>query len=157
MKLLDTKVDWYEEYANEPELVLIVDKMSLPNEFEYEKINGEDTTLYFAEHENGLVDFFSHSFNNQRGYGGRTFDLKMKDGTIQSIKGPWSSRPGVMNNFFPHCIECKVIERDGDYEDLRHSAFITVKLAHEAAKMAGVKLVAGERHGNTVYVIEEVA
>lgn len=43
------------------------------------------------------------------GYGGRVFDITMINGEKKSLKGPWSSRAGVVNRLFgemDHIIEC---------------------------------------------------
>jgi hypothetical protein len=34
------------------------------------------------------------------GYGGRVFEVIMADGTARRLKGPWSSRAGVVNRMF---------------------------------------------------------
>ena len=59
----------------------------------------EDITLYLAEYQ-GLVSFFSHDRRNEHGYGGQTFTLDLTDGSRADVKGPWSSRCEVMNEFY---------------------------------------------------------
>lgn len=55
-----------------------------------------NSTLYFCL-EYGRQ--FVHNPENQNGYGGRIFRLKLDDGSKVDIKGPWSSRPDVVRKF----------------------------------------------------------
>jgi len=65
--------------------------------------------LYWGE-KNGFVHFFYYSGPSE-GYGGRTFSIRMDDGTVAELHGPWSSRSAVMNDAgFPPCVEV-VVER----------------------------------------------
>jgi hypothetical protein len=49
--------------------------------------------------------FFAHDSKNENGFGGNSFVLPMRDGTTRVIKGPWSSREGVLHQFgMPHCV-----------------------------------------------------
>jgi len=138
MKLIGADVRWNIGWANHPELILIVDEMLNPNEQIYsstELPNG--STLYHSQHESGMVSFFCHDRRHERGYGGHSFALTMEDGSIISIKGPWSSRAGAMNNHFPHCVDVILREAcvNGNY-----SGAVSLELANRAAEMADVTL-----------------
>ena len=150
MKLIKAEVEWYEGFANKPRLVLIVDKMPDSMEIEYEVKDN----LYWGE-KNGIVSFFSHSPENQRGYGGREFDLKMKDGSFVTIKGPWSSRAGAMNNYFPHSVDVTVKETEGEFPRLSFATAVTVELARQAAELAGVRLIKESWHDDIVYEVHK--
>jgi hypothetical protein len=39
------------------------------------------------------------STKDKTGYGGRIFNLKMDDGSIESITGPWSSSPNIVRMY----------------------------------------------------------
>jgi len=52
--------------------------------------------LYFAEGQWGDVHFFFYD-KPGRGFGGQIFTVTMKDGSKVQLKGPFSSRNGVMN------------------------------------------------------------
>ena len=59
-----------------------------------------------------FVRFFSHNKLNENGYGGFSFTLTMTDGSTRVVRGPWSSRAGVINFYFDmpaheHIIECE--------------------------------------------------
>jgi len=53
--------------------------------------------LWYAESDDGFVSYFAWSGGQQDGYGGRHFDITTVDGEEVTLKGPWSSRAGVMN------------------------------------------------------------
>lgn len=95
-------VNWYEKYANRPIFVIDINKEDYPNsnEFIYDVINmgySSRYTLYYAEHPSGLVSFYLHDTNDESGYGGREFILRCIDGTLKTVRGPWSSRSGIIN------------------------------------------------------------
>ena len=148
MKLLRTEVDLHEGYANPPNLVLIVDQMPSSDEFIYDYAVLGDSTLYYSAHPDGMVRFFAHNPSNEHGYGGSEYTLNVRTPitlftgeyykpVLRTIKGPWSSRASCMNQYFSHCVDC-VIKVEG--ERLGYSAAVTLKLATQAAKMAGVEL-----------------
>lgn len=150
MKLINAKVDWRLGWANHPTLNIEVDKVPLHDTLVYQKEKtGAGNVLYWAEHE-GYVSFMCHNFTNESGYGGRTFHVKLEDGTTDKVKGPWSSRSGAMNHYFPHSVEVTLTDADGG----RYGASVTIEFAQEAAKMAGVKLVETEWHDDICWEID---
>ena len=66
--------------------------------------------LYWGQHVCGLVRFFSHSPDNESGSGGRTEIVKMVNGKQHTVKGVWSSRASVMNEFFPDTVEVEIMD-----------------------------------------------
>ncbi len=104
MKIIKIEVDWNEAYGNSPEFLVCVDELPDRKLFRYE----QKETLFFAEYE-GLVDFYSWNGTPSDGFGGRTFEITMKNGTKKKLIGPWSSRAGVMNHAgFTKCIDCTI-------------------------------------------------
>lgn len=89
------------------------------------KLNSE-STLYWGVNSQGFVEFYAHSPFREHGFGGRSFVLNMADGTTKTIKGPWSSRPGIMNNFFPPCMEVKYRDKLG--REASHHAMVATIL-----------------------------
>lgn len=88
---LNTSEDWELrlEVPKEHELFERFDK----GEYVYDKIGN----MYFAEDEvTGQCRFFVQT-DNTNGFGGSTYKLQMSDGSVAELKGPWSSRCGVMN------------------------------------------------------------
>lgn len=69
--------------------------------FLYEKLKCNDGVAYLGfDKDNQLGSFFFHDPHNQTGFGGSLFELQLKDGTIEIIKGPWSSSESAMNALF---------------------------------------------------------
>jgi hypothetical protein len=69
----------------------------------------QECTLYWGQ-TNGFVSFYAHIPDDESGYGGRVVDLTMMDGSVRKVKGPWSSRPDIMNEEgFPPCVDCIVL------------------------------------------------
>jgi hypothetical protein len=129
MKILDASVEWYNDYANNPVMRVVVDKIP---ELKYNKYGN----MYFGENE-GYVDFLLET-NDKTGFGGRTFNLKMEDGSEVAVKGPWSSRASVCNCMgLTPCNEV-YIQEQGKYS---HCGNLTVPKLLEAAKLANVYLI----------------
>ena len=117
-------INWMEGWANPPKLEVEIDRMPNNGEYVYEQRG----TCYFAVLEDtSLVSFF-HYESPGRGYGGRTFDLEMTDGTTKELIGPWSSRCAIMNEVgFPHSTEVVFITPDGH----RFSGALLIEKAKE--------------------------
>lgn len=153
MKLLHSEIDRHEGFANPASLLLTVDKLPANDEFIYKEVVFKDQTLYYAECD-GVVKFYAHSPSNEHGYAGRIFRLKMEDGSFKDIKGPWSSRAGAMNRYFPHCVDCVITEEVTGY---RISSAISLDLANRIAKEAGVTLTEELSDHDITYRIEETS
>jgi hypothetical protein len=150
MKLIKAEVNWMLGWANHPKLDITVDKIPNHNDMVYQKKgSAPGNALYYSE-QDGYVSFMCHNFTNERGYGGRTFNMKLEDGTTDKIKGPWSSRAGAMNHYFPHCVDVTLRDLEGH----TYGASVSLKFAQKAAKMAGVKLVKTDWHDDIEYQID---
>jgi len=58
----------------------------------------ESGTMYVSmPHPSGMAHFVHHSPDREYGFGGSTVELAMYDGPKVRLKGPWSSRAGVVN------------------------------------------------------------
>jgi hypothetical protein len=134
MRILALKVDWHEKFANDPSLKVLVNKMPEREELRYLCL---EERMYFAE-KDGYVNFFVHQPRDETGYGGRTFNVTMLDGTKRSIKGPWSSRSGCFNRMLniPQCVECAITDDPTTYQRgfTFYAAAITVDLVREHMK-----------------------
>jgi len=154
MKILKSRVDPMEGFANDPQLYILVDKMPPLDELVYER-KGD---CYFAE-KDGYVRFFFYAKPGP-GYGGREFHIKVKEGdkVIEKVlKGPWSSRSGVMNKLgFTPCLEVaitddpKVFERGHTF----YAAAATVDLVKEALPLVW-DLVEKIKFDDEVYYVLE--
>jgi len=98
-------IDWMEGYHNPANIVLEMDEFELPNlkNFRFEEKQGN----YYAEL-NDYVRYY-HYMRPDSGFGGRHFPITMKDGAEKILKGPWSSKAGVMNaiGFIP-CVDVTI-------------------------------------------------
>lgn len=66
--------------------------------FVYDVIYHPEGRMYFAEDKTtGRVSYFSYNSPGS-GFGGSTYKLQMKDGSIAELKGPWSSNSEAMNH-----------------------------------------------------------
>lgn len=88
-------MDWKEEYANDPRLHLTAEDIPTIDELRYE--GSVDEGLWYAESDDGFASYFAWSGGQQDGYGGRHYEITTVDGEEITLKGPWSSRAGVMN------------------------------------------------------------
>jgi len=144
MKVLDARVDWMKGYANDPILEILVDKIPSREELVYRRLIIGEGAIYYAE-KGGFVHFLYHNPYNEEGYGGRVFRLNVQYGDrikTEIIKGPWSSRPGVINNYFPHCVEVRMTDdpRAFEYNFVTQIGTIGLALAQQAVEMAGACL-----------------
>jgi hypothetical protein len=132
MKILAAKLQKLENFDNTPTIQILVDKIP---EVEYQEKNG----CYFGE-KDGYANFMFHCPQNERGYAGRVFDLKMTDGTIKSIKGPWSGNSKSMHAAgFPQTVDVQITESEKDFNRgyTFYSGHLTIDKFKEAAKLAG--------------------
>jgi hypothetical protein len=120
MKILDVQPDWSIGYANDPSFLVTVDRIPPAEELRYQ----QQGPRYWAE-QDGYVSFF-HYDGPGKGYGGRAFDLTLKDGSNVTLKGPWSSRTGEMNQYFPHATEVSIKDLSSPYKNLWFSGAMLV-------------------------------
>ena len=123
MNITSVKVDWYEQFDNQPCLEIGVD--AIPQDLVYSRKG----PYYYCE-KDGMVKFLVDNPGDHHGFGGRHFELKMDDGSTKTLIGPWSGNAdGAMHFGFP--LSIKVILWDKDY---RCSAHVTEAFFLEAMK-----------------------
>jgi hypothetical protein len=115
VKILKGRVDWLEERGNRPRLELLVDAIPTRDVMRFD----ERENLFFAEHD-GFCQFFSWRGIGRSAYdsgpAGNVYDLTMRDGSSRTLKGPWSSNSGAMNEAgFGPCMEVSVTEDPAGY------------------------------------------
>lgn len=105
MKVIDATVDWAEGLSNDPTLQVLVDEIPPLDAMRFERHDG----LWYAEHE-GYVRYYSWAGpENEGGFSGRHYTVTTIDGAEVTLKGPWSSRAGVMNNAgFGPCVGVRI-------------------------------------------------
>lgn len=131
MKILDLKVNWWDGYGNDPTFQVLVDNLPNREDMRFE----QKENCYFAELD-GYVQFFFYDKPGD-GYGGAIFNIVMKDGSTKELKGPWSSRSGVMNNLgFTPSLDVDICTNQKDWENNRvnYGGNITLSLLQEYLK-----------------------
>jgi hypothetical protein len=131
IEVLDAEVDWMDGYLNDPSLRVRVDEIPDLSELRFE----QDGKIWFAE-SGGYAKFFAWSGDgNDGGFSGRCFEITTEDGEDVTLKGPFSSRTGVVNQrgFGPVVsvsvtTEEEVMERGYTFK----SAALTLDKAREA-------------------------
>jgi hypothetical protein len=108
MKIIDARVDWFEEYDNAPSLRVLFDKEPDYKTLRYQKKG----CLYLAQ-QGPFVNFFYYTRPGE-GYGGRVFSIVLEDDTPVDLVGPWSSNSSCLNQagFTP----CREIAYASDLE-----------------------------------------
>jgi hypothetical protein len=125
-------------------LELLIDREPTLEELRFVKrrVPGSGTAglLYVAELEGYVRFFLGDPDRPGRGYDGARFTLRLADGSTETLIGPFSSRPDVVNRVFPEMTvhHVRITESRYFYErapgPLPTSAAITDRLAAEIAQ-----------------------
>ena len=107
MEILDADIGWMLHCANDPYLMVLVDRIPRQRDLIYKRLNVNGSLMLLAE-SRGYVSFMCRSADltqDTEGFGGHHFKLNVfgSDGfTITEIEfnGAWSSRSSVMNLFY---------------------------------------------------------
>lgn len=144
MDIRFAQVNWNDDHDNAPMLEIVASDYPEEGDWSYADFQiSPGCVLYRAEY-NDYVRFLHHMASDQVGFGGRTFDLRLHSGQIIQIKGPWSSRAGVVNRYFvPHCVEVLRYNNHSDMQDRRggQTGHVTIDAAVKAIRLARVHLV----------------
>lgn len=139
-KVIEAKViyDYFEfaepnqRFGNDPEVKFTVEGESPPFlDYRYEERNG----CYFAQQDQNVNYIYKADPEKpDQGFGGRTFTAHMKDGSVRTWKGGWSSRPAAMTQAanFPMVFHCAIRWTEDRHPDLYYATNVTLEYAHEA-------------------------
>ncbi len=129
--MLDCQIDWREDVANDPRLQVLVDETPDRSELRFENEDG-----LWVGIDNGYVEYFAYSGDgNDGGYSGRCFEITTVDDEQVTLKGPWSSRAGCVNQrSFGPVVDVAITTDPSTLE--RGHTFRTGTLTLEAAKQA---------------------
>ena len=137
MKILAARVRWNESWGNTPDMEVLVDNMPDESSMVFEEKAG----LYLAI-QNGYASYMYYNEPGD-GYGGRVFTVKMQDGSIRRLTGPWSSRAGCVNagGFDTQIMDVSMTDNAETFNSRGMkgcfiAGAITLDLAVSAAKMA---------------------
>lgn len=113
-QIKEVRVDWKEGFANSPTFQVVLNKLPDQNVVRFQRL---DNLFYGEDKESGYVRFFcwDEARGQDQGFAGRHFPITLVDGTEIVLKGPWSSRAGVMNKFFQDaaCVDVHFEEQEG--------------------------------------------
>ena len=171
MKILDAKIDWMLEWANDPGLKILVDNVPDYSDVVHQSLLVKNGILYYAE-KGGYVHYFV-STSGKGGYGGHVFTIKV-DSCVKPIQkvaraysniltyktidvvGPWSGHSGTVNKLTNiQCLEVsmtaerKVFDRGHTFI----SGNITLDLGKDAINIINPKLVFTKK--DEFYVIDK--
>ncbi|RQG98196.1 hypothetical protein [Natrarchaeobius oligotrophus] len=140
MIIEDASIDWKEEVANDPQLQVVVDEIPSRDELRFE----HEDRIYCAIHD-GFVQYYTWSGEgNDGGYAGRCFTIRMVDGGQITLRGPFSSRAGCVNQrSFGPVVDVRLTTDPSTLE--QGHTFRSGSLTLEAAKQA-IDLVDEDAH-----------
>lgn len=98
-KILKARIDWMDGWGNSPTFQALMDGDS-SNHYDKEYFGWEGRNGLYRSQIGNSISFKAYTAPGD-GYGGSTFNVGLKDGTRLDMKGPWSSRPGCVNKYFP--------------------------------------------------------
>jgi hypothetical protein len=155
LDIRDAKVNWNDDWANDPQLVVLVDRIPKREELVYEVVHvSPHTCLYFSIHE-GYVSYLYEDDRNRRGYGGDTFWLNVKGVGRIGVKGPWSSRASVVYKLtgIP-VVDVAMTNSKESYERgfTLQAGCITWGAAIQAAKIADVVLEEDVKYDEITFI-----
>jgi len=158
MRVKGAKIDWYEGFGNDPKLQLLVDKIPEQHDLVYIPYEIGHGYLYLAWHEN-YVHYLYHDPDDERGFGGRCFNLRTQDG-VHTVCGPWSSRAGAVNSLLfhgqevMHIVDVLLTDKERDFERgfTFENGAVSLTLARIAATHADCVLEQITQHTDVYYV-----
>lgn len=115
-RILSATVDPYLDFDNPPTLCVEISE-PLQIETPWEILHEDSEGTLVMQQEGPFANFLYEDKHNHDGYGGRRFELLLKDGSSRTLKGPWSSREACVNKYIPHpmdhLVDVKLIHPSG--------------------------------------------
>jgi len=108
-----------EKCDNNPSFEMDVDKLPPGEDYRWKKYPTSGGAMYVSDNME-FVKFFVQT-GDHNGYAGRKFDIIMEDGSTVTLVGPWSSNSSAVRDITGiDCVECSLLETEGDYPRLRY-------------------------------------
>ena len=152
MLIIDSSINWMEDWDNHPTIDMEVDKLPNRKDYRYRAYPVAGGTLYVSDNTE-IISFFYHDKNDETGYGGSSFTLIMEDGSEVTIKGPWSSNGTAVERVTGVSSVCAHVKErvTGEYAGAT-SCHIPEKLAREICEREGAFLIdCTTNNGNTFW------
>ena len=85
----------FTEYVgrNEWRLSVGLDGVKVPTDFWWQELGTRNNAVAYFGKASYYRKQLVHQLNDQTGFGGAEFHLTMWDGSVRTVKGPWSSNP----------------------------------------------------------------
>lgn len=142
MKVLNAEVKTWGATWQPHHLNILVDKIPEWNSLVYDVLRHDDGSASYFHNESGYVSFFHHNPRDERGFGGREWTVKLRDGSTDTVKGPWSSNAAQMERLFGVLAvgvsltdEPEVFKRGHTF----YAAHVTEEIARTALAFAGTE------------------
>jgi len=131
MKPISCSVEWYEKWANDPILQIVVDEIPNREDLRYK----HKQTLWFAEKDGYVSFFYWEGPNNNGGYYGSNYKITLEDESTVTLLGPWSSNSAAVNmQFIPQCLDVS-IKTEKEKLSCWCSGAVSLEFALEAIKL----------------------
>jgi len=136
--------------ADHARLQVLVPRIPELSEFRFEQRHG----IWYAE-KNGIAEhFYWHGPENEHGFGGQHFNIRTTTGEEIILRGPWSTRAGVVNaEGFGPCVDVSLTD-DPDVFSRRYTftaGSITLDFAEVVCRIIGNVRVVRKRDGSDIY------
>lgn len=131
-------IDWNGGYDQRPTLhVIISGEIPQLEDFTFKSDNNK--SFWWAEYDGFFTFFAGHPDRPRKGFGGDSYTLNVENGDTVTLKGPFSSRSGIVNAYgHGPCVSVKIHENNS--KDRYRTISISLSHAQEAAEYAGVEL-----------------
>ncbi|MBW1723185.1 MAG: hypothetical protein JRJ78_14155 [Deltaproteobacteria bacterium] len=123
---------------NTHSIQLLVDH--IPKQVKHKKVAYGSHVFYWGERD-GYVHFLSLDEHDHSGFGGSTIPVLMQDGSVEELKGPWSSSSTTMNRYFPASVEVSITDSEDVFNHgyTYSSGAITIAKLQEAFQELNIK------------------
>jgi hypothetical protein len=127
-KIIDVKIDWMEGWGNSPRVEVLFDKLPSHDDMLFE----ERDNCYLSVDAGGYANFwYWNPGSNNRGMAGHEFDIKLRNGSKVTLRGPWSSNSQAINSLFEtQVMEASVTDKPNEFS--RGYTFLAAAVTIEA-------------------------
>lgn len=125
-------------------LTVLIDNVPSIDSLVWQKKQHGIYVMYLATTPDGYAMYMCADPTNTSGCFGRTFELRMVDGSVDVVVGPWSSRAGIINKVF----EQQIVEVL--FKPNYRSVAITIEAAREEFAKHGT-FIKDETYGHYTF------
>lgn len=140
MKVLNGRIQTWMDSYRPHRLEILVDKLPDYQTRVYDVIREASGASSYFHNDDGYISFMRHNPSDEHGYDGQKFTLNLSDGTVETIKGPWSSGPSYMEHLFGVlAVDVSITDEPKTFEKgyTFYAGHVTEDIAREALAFAG--------------------